>query len=39
MNDIEMNGSGIPNRHVRGQQVLIKLFLVVLDLDGHELEA
>jgi hypothetical protein len=40
MNDIELNRIGIPsNRHGRGQQVVIKLFLVVLDLDGHELEA
>jgi hypothetical protein len=39
MKDRELNGNGIPNRYERGQQVVIKSFLVVSDLDGHEFEA
>ena len=37
--DNELNGVVVPNRYERGQQVVIKTFLVVMDLDGHELEA
>lgn len=36
---VDLNGIRIPNRYERGQQVVIKMFLVVLDLDGHEVEA
>ena len=39
MNDCGLDRFRILDRHERGQQVVIKLFLVVLDLDGHELVA